>query len=134
MPQEILEKVQVPAQFPQHPLQDLYNAVDVTFQGEKYHKKEENLTQWSSIINKGDLFKYEADRDNGLSRYSSTRDLLETRFESSEEEVWIARRRTALDVLLGWIYTLLELDRRRQWPFSFSESGGRFLLTSRDCP
>ena len=61
-------------------------------------------------------------------------DLLETRFESSEEEVWIARRRAALDVWLGWIATLLELDSGRQWPSSFPNSGGRFLLTSRDCP
>ena len=39
-----------------------------------------------------------------------------------------------MDVGLGWIATLLELDNRRQWPSSLPNSGGRFLLTSRDCP
>ena len=44
VPQVILEKVQVPGQFPQHPLQDLYNAVEDSFQRGEYHKKEENGT------------------------------------------------------------------------------------------
>lgn len=86
---------------------------------------------WAPIVNKG--VSGEDDRANagGHSRFTSLPTLLFDITEHGEGTVKFAERRAALDVWIGIVSSLLDMDRRgkdRSW---LPKTGGRFLLSGK---
>lgn len=65
---------------------------------------------------------------------SPTRNVLGNHLEFMGDFLWIEGRRAALDVFIGCIATILEMNTRRNFSSSFHNSGGNFHLTGRDGP
>lgn len=54
VPTGIMSTLKVPSDYPQQTLQDLYKSVYETFNGEEYHKNEENRKLLSPVVNKAE--------------------------------------------------------------------------------
>lgn len=54
--------------------------------------------------------------------------------EEDGDRVWAGKMRTALDVWLGWLPAVLNLDARYEKPSLLPQSGGRYLFTEKACP
>lgn len=59
------------------------------------------------------------------------RKLLMDHLKSNGESLWAARTRAAMDVWLGWLAVVLNLDKKENFTCSFSITYGRLLLTRR---
>ena len=108
--------------------------IEEWFPGEVALVNESNRDLWSPIINRGETESDEKDRNEGVERYSSTRKLLEKTFETSRDYVSIAERRAALDLWIGWVCSMLDVDNHCTWRTEIPNGGGRFLMTGKDCP
>lgn len=53
--------------------------------------------------------------------------------EPNAERIWMPRRRFALDVWVGWIATLQDLDQCKSFKTSIFATGGRYPLTDVGC-
>ena len=116
----------------------LVEALWEAFPGEDALKDEENRSLWNPILNVG---KEEdvSDREKGVARYTTTRAGLVDGLESDVDTVWMVQSRALMDCRLGQIIAAMRLDfdgseRRGTRSMSVPVTGGRFLLTSRDCP
>ena len=120
--------------FPTQPIAELFREIEEWFPGEVALVNESNRDLWSPIINRGETESDEKDRNEGVERYSSTRKLLEKTFETSRDYVSIAERRAALDLWIGWVCSMLDVDNHCTWRTEIPNGGGRFLMTGKDCP
>ena len=120
--------------FPTEPIADLFRKIEEWFPGEAALVNESDRDLWSPIINRGEIDHDEKDRNEGVGRYSSTRRLLENTFETSRDYVSLAERRAALDLWIGWVCSMLDVDNHCTWRTEIPNGGGRFLMTGKDCP
>ena len=100
--------------FPTEPIEELFDAVETYFQGEEELKDEKNRILGNPIFNRGNSGKDRDNMDNGIGRYSNTRELL-TAIEAVPEVVWMAARRVSLDVWIGFLCGFLNLDNYGKW-------------------
>lgn len=70
--------------------------------------------------------------EKGIARCSRTRKLLENTFEIHREIVWLAERRTKLDLWIGWEWALLDQVEKFTWRYDITNGGGRSSLQRRD--
>lgn len=122
--------------FMEHSLEQLFTAVQDTFPGEEVVARNENEERllWNPIVNIGNGTRDRNNNDCGRSRFSSTEKLLEDKLGNSDENNWFAPRRSALDVWIGWLLALLNLDSDGERGAQVPRTGGRFLLTGEGCP
>lgn len=69
----------------------------------------------------------------GRGRYSSTKELLWNYIDRNSSQIWSAKRRAELDVRLGSLSAMLNLDREKKNKVSVPNSGGRFFTTGQNC-
>lgn len=69
----------------------------------------------------------------GKNLVHSTIKLLMEFLESNAENICMARRRTALDVWVRRIATLLDLDQGESFKMSIPATGGRYLIADVGC-
>ena len=115
-------------------VQELFEFFMSTFPGEERLKNEENRKHWNPIVNSGDLSKDTRFQDRGIARYSSTRMLLMDEIEDDESKVWAAVSRASLDVWVAQLAALLQLRDPSSERLSIPRTGGRLLLTGKNCP
>ena len=134
VPTRITQAMNIPHSFPIESLEKLYDFMETTFPGEEAIKDEKQREHWNPIINSGDASTDLNQRNGGHARISSTTRLLIGHMESDRQRMWAARRRAALDLWMGWLLSLLNLDNYAQWESFVPKSGGRFLMTGKECP
>lgn len=133
IPEAVKSDFDPPTRFPQHSLQELWDFVEATFPGQDNLQIDESTVHWSPIINTGNA---EVDKNNdniGNARFTTTNEFLTRHLESTPELLWTSVRRAALDLWIGWLLALMDLDHNGEWPSFFPCSGGRFLNTANGC-
>ena len=115
------------------PIEEVFKHYLGTYETERKSGSKSGL--WSTIVNKGESEGDKENREKGVGRFSSTRKLLVEVTEKKEETVWAAKKRALLDVWIGLILAGMGMinvpGQPQKW---IPASGGRFLLTSKDCP
>lgn len=120
--------VSLPPNFPPQTVKSVLDAVYSTFPGEQSLRDEGNRDLWSPIINAGEERDDEEARNKGAARYTSMPKLLMEEFEK-EEHMWVARCRALLDVWLGMLALLLNIDENGRHALWMPATGGRFLIS-----
>ena len=106
--------------------------MESTFPGEEDMKSNENWGLWAPIINSGFKETDEKANEEGRGRYTSTTRLLMDYCERRERNVKYSERRAAMDVWIGWVVALLNLDHDVYFKSWLPGTGGRLLLTGKD--
>lgn len=132
----LVKQLQVPEwlQNNKNGIKALWAFVHKSFPGEDTLRDEANRSHWSPIVNVGVERRDEQDRNHGIGRYTTTWSFLMQYMESSEERRVLAKHRALLDVWLGWLGALLNLDKNGTEPVTMPSTGGRFLRTGKGCP
>jgi len=126
--------MEIPQDFPKMTLTQFMDRILATFPGEDILMDEAAWKGWRPIINVGDETMDQNHRNAGIGRYSSTPWLTSSHLEDSGERIPVAVRRAYLDVWVGWLLALMNLDNYGTWPCIMPRSGGRFLVTGNKCP
>ena len=134
IPHDVLEKLQPPSENDSTPVQVLFNHYLSTFPGEELCRDERNRNIWSPIVNLGEKGADKDMQDHGRARYSSTRRLLMEYTEENHNTRWASIRRAMLDVWLCQLAVLLGLDTFSAGRMYTPKTGGRFLITGKNCP
>ena len=124
--------VPIPDDFPTMKVVELFDAVHKMFPGEDNLREEEDRDNWSPIINSRNNANDENDRNMGIGRYSSTNKFLTETLEKGDY-VHLAQRRAYLDVWIGIMVSLLNVDDNGKVNVYIPRTGGRWLLTGRYC-
>lgn len=107
---EVLIVLERPATFSLEPLQKMCDLVMFTFSREEVLEEEESWKLWNLIVNQSLESLNKNDKGAGTARYSSTKEMLLECMKGDSGLVWSAKRSALLDVWIGWIGALLNLD------------------------
>lgn len=110
LPKRVFIQFNAPFIFPTESLFYFFCFIRSIFPGGKALWAEEIQTHWNNIFNTGVAALNKCSIDEGTARYTSTTPLLRDYLEEDGAHVWVARISALLNVLLGWIVMLLNLD------------------------
>ena len=132
-PQNSIDSVlPIPDNFPTMTVVELFDAIHKMFPGEDKLREEEDRENWNPIINSRNAANDENDRNMGIGRYSTTNKFLTETLEKGDY-VHLAQRRAYLDVWIGIMVSLLNIDDNGKVNVYVPRTGGRWLLTGRYC-
>ena len=132
IPESVRTALKRPKQF-ENSASQLFSHYLNSFPGEDALKDSEKSSFWNPIINTG---KQGIDRNgiaSGRARYSTTRMFLVDVTEESGSTVWASVRRAFLDVWIGQLASLIGVRNNEQKIWT-PKTGGRFLITGKNCP
>lgn len=102
-----------------------------TFEGQEALKEKSSRTLWDSITSAGDKRREERKRDAGRAGCTQRRKLVVEFVENTGEIVWASETRAALELWLGWLASLLSLEKTERRSCSFPSTGKRLLLSGK---
>ena len=122
-----------PTVFREVGVEEWFEKLYETFPGEEVLKDEKERLLWNPIVNSGIETEDKSERDAGRARYTGTVELLMNHFEKRRATAKFGYFRAALDVCLGWLAGMFDLDNRSKEQCWLPITGGRPLLTGRGC-
>lgn len=117
-----------PHTLPEWPLGEFLELTRSKLWGKDELRGEKAQSLRSPITNVEDKQRHRSRQNGGGGLYASRQDLLMKYLESNVSQVWAAGTRAAMEVWLGWLAAVLNLDRNFVVPCSLPEIGGRLLL------
>lgn len=123
-------------EFPDKTLSDLFSYFHMKFEEATPEELAAGNDVWNPIINTGTRSVDNANNQDGAARFSSTHRALMDDLEQNKDSNWVSRRRASLDVWIGSLLSLLNIDKDGMEGFRamVPRTGGRFLLTAKNCP
>ena len=130
--QSIDGKAPMPDTFPTMPNGVLFDRIHRCFPGEEVLRDETEREDFNFIVNTADEEKDGNDNQVGVGRVTCTNKFLMETLETSEN-VPLAEKRAHLDVWIGILLSMMNLDNGGRARSYFPRTGGRFLLTGKRC-